>query len=237
MVDNSSREPKRSWSLDDAVVSTITSCVVLAILVLGTGLGWCLGALAGKALELLEVQEAVHYGGVLGGVAGLGCTLYLCLRRPRLGHPGRTISAAEASDKRRKHDGLVREHRGWDHVITDPGEAENIVCPVCDEIMDVERNISGIPGYITFLAGMASDHDLFLCRFRGEAWHQQALKLLNMAKATPSVKLQQMLEEEARAILRIKKSTKESWTGCSSPSSAIADVPPQSSLAIPATEC
>jgi hypothetical protein len=185
--------------------------------------------LAGKALELLDVQEAVHYGGILGGVAGLGCTLYLCFRRPRPGYSGRTTSEAEASEKRRKHVGLVCEHGGWDHLITGPGEGESMVCPVCNEIMDVERNISGIPGYITFLAGMASDHHLFLCRSRREAWHQQALDLLKMAKASPSVKLQQMLEEEARAIVKGRKLTKESWTGCGSPSSAIADLPRQGS--------
>jgi hypothetical protein len=55
-------------------------------------------------------------------------------------------------------------------VVTDAGEAESMVCPVCNEVMDVERNIPGIPGYLTFLAGMASDHDLFLCRFRREAY-------------------------------------------------------------------
>ena len=116
------------------------------------------------------------------------------------------------NDKQRKHIGLVCEHRGWDHCITRPGEAENMACPVCNEVMDVERDIPGIPGYITFIAGMASDHDLFLCRFRQEAWHQQALKLLKLAEASPSVKLQQMLEEEARSILKDRKSTKESWS-------------------------
>lgn len=202
---------KRRWSFDTLAVNTIFSFVMMAIFAVGIGLGWSLGALAGKALELLDVQEAADYGGILGGVAGLGCTLYLCFRRPRPAHSGRTISEAEAVEKRQKHVGLAFEHRGWDHCLTDPGQAENMVCPVCNEVMDVERDIPGIPGYITFVAGMASDHDLFLCRLRQEAWHQQALKLLKMAKASPSVKLQQMLEDEARAILKDKKPTKESW--------------------------
>lgn len=223
MVDTSSRNSKPSWNLDDVVVYGITSCIVLAILAVGAGIGWCLGALAGQTLELLDAHDVVHHGGILGGVGGFGSTLYLCFRRLKPAYSGRTISEEEAREKWRKHDGLVCQRRGWDHCITDIGEVEIMVCPVCNEVMDVEQNIPGIPRYSAFLVGMASDHDLFLCKFRRESWHQQALELLKMAEEAASLSLQHLLEEEARAILKDRKSTKKSWKGCGSRSCTVVD--------------
>lgn len=223
MAETSSHDSKRSWDLDSLAVKTIFFFVILAILAAETGVGWFLGALGGKALELLDVQEAVNYVGILGGVSGFGYALYVMLRRPKSVQSGLIISEEAAREKRKKHDGLICEHRGWDHFIMDIGEAETMACPVCNEIMEVERGIPGIPRYTAYLAGMASDHDLFLCKFRQESWHRQGLELLKVAKETPSVKLQQLLEEEAKTILMDRKPTKEAWKGQSRRSQANVD--------------
>lgn len=98
------------WNFATIAVNTIFSFVMLAIFAVATGVGCCLGALGGKTLELLGVQVAVHYGDILGDVAGFGYILHLCFRRPKPAHSRRTISEEEAGQRRRKHDGLDREH-------------------------------------------------------------------------------------------------------------------------------
>jgi hypothetical protein len=128
--------------------------------------------------------------------------------------PGPTSQEdAEDDEKSKKHNGLIREHMGWDHFILDPGEAEAMSCRVCGEVTEVVRNIPRRPGYISFLGGMAADHDLFLCRHRDEAWHRQALDLMMMAEKTPSRTIQQELEKEVQTVLATRQPTKSSWSG------------------------
>jgi hypothetical protein len=120
-------------------------------------------------------------------------------------------SDEEARKKRSKHNGLIREHEGWDHFILDLGVAEAKYCKVCGEETEGVRNIPGIPGYINLMCGLAEDHDLFICKHRNEAWHRQALELQKMAAATPSPTIERQLEEEIRAILSTRRPSKESW--------------------------
>jgi hypothetical protein len=83
---------------------------------------------------------------------------------------------------------------------------------VCGEPTEVVRNIPGMPRYSAFLCGMASDHDLFLCSRREEAWQRQALELMRMAETAPCRAFQQELEKEAQTVLATRKPTKDSWS-------------------------
>jgi hypothetical protein len=83
MAEMPTRDNKCRWDFDSLAVNVITWFVVLVIVAVGTGIGWCLGALGGKLLELLYVEEAVYNGGILGGAFGLCSALYILLRRPK----------------------------------------------------------------------------------------------------------------------------------------------------------
>jgi hypothetical protein len=133
-------------------------------------------------------------------------------RLSRLLTRGKETSEDGNRAKRSKHNGLSRDNEGWDHFILEPGMAETKSCRVCGATTEVVRNIKGHPGYVSFLCGIAEDHDLFLCKHMKEPWHQQALALMKMAEATPSATRQAELEQEIQRILTTRTPTKGSWS-------------------------
>jgi hypothetical protein len=212
IVGECKKDPANSESWGFKLLFWSTIAVIVAA---GAGVGWGLGALIGWGLEALGITSAVFFGGIVGGVIGLGVIIYLIIRPSKPHYTGlrATMSEEEADKKRRKHGGLILEHRGWDYYISDLGKCETMTCPICKEVMEVERDVPGTPSYVNAVFGLAWDHDFFWCKFRKESWHLQVLELLKMAESTPSSKLQQLLEEEIQTVLKDRKPTKKSWRG------------------------
>lgn len=98
--------------------------------------------------------------------------------------------------------------RGWNYFLTGLNEFQELKCKVCNEAMNVERNIEGANGWASAMAGRTKDHDEFSCPNSDEKWHEQALEIKELINRTPSAFFSTMLEEEVNLILRTKCATK-----------------------------
>lgn len=100
-------------------------------------------------------------------------------------------------------------HKGWDIVITEPGERESMTCPVCNEEMEVKRNVTGPTSWAGAIMRKEHLHDTFTCNNAGKKWHKQVRKLREEILATPSAKLAEIFQGEIEQILVRKRCTKE----------------------------
>lgn len=98
---------------------------------------------------------------------------------------------------------------GWESFTPDPGICSGMRCRVCSENMEVQRNVKGPTSSAAVMAKLDSVHDHFFCKHAAEAWHAQALILLQKATSSPSAVLEKLLREEAADILRTRKATKK----------------------------
>lgn len=82
-------------------------------------------------------------------------------------------------------------------------------CSVCDEKMDVKRNVDGPTSSAEAMAKGSHLHDVFLCPFRNEMWHRQICKLTEEAVKCPSKRLADIMIAEADGVLKSRQATKE----------------------------
>ena len=104
---------------------------------------------------------------------------------------------------------MMSLHMGWDIIIADPGTCESKTCPVCNQEMEVERNVKGPTSWAGAMMQREHLHDSFVCKSAGKKWHKQVRKLREEIIATPSAKLATIYKEEIDEILAKKRATKE----------------------------
>jgi hypothetical protein len=100
-------------------------------------------------------------------------------------------------------------HKGWDILITEPGEHESMTCPVCNQEMEVKRNVNGPTSWAGAIMRTEHLHDTFTCKSAGKKWHKQVRHLREAIISTPSGKLASIFQEEINEILHSKRATKE----------------------------
>jgi hypothetical protein len=100
-------------------------------------------------------------------------------------------------------------HAGWDAFSPDPGTTDVMYCRVCDEKMDVERNVNGPTGMAESMAGRKHLHDSFRCPNVGQKWHNQVLKLKQEARSTASASVENLIHQEIEQILKTRQHTKD----------------------------
>jgi len=101
---------------------------------------------------------------------------------------------------------------GWDVILYIPGELKECNCPVCNEIMDIERNWKGYTSYASVMGKIKSVKDKFTCPNAQKLWHQQAKAIKKLIEKTPSKWIETGLELELDKILKEQKATKEHWS-------------------------
>ncbi len=95
--------------------------------------------------------------------------------------------------------------KGWDYFSPDSNTVQEKRCRVCNEKMDVQRNVVGKRS----MYGLPVPHDCFTCPNSNEKWHMQALHLLQLAESTPSGFLARQLTQEASLVIQLRRVTKE----------------------------
>ena len=100
-------------------------------------------------------------------------------------------------------------HKGWDILITEPGKHESMTCPVCNQDMEVKRNVKGPTSWAGAMMRTEHVHDTFTCKSAGKKWHKQVRELRIVMSSTPSGKLAAIYQEEINEILFSKRATKE----------------------------
>ena len=107
-------------------------------------------------------------------------------------------------------------HSGWDCFFSEPGEYDKMYCHVCNEEMEIKRDVMGATGWAEAISvhhgSKGHLHDSFWCKCANENWHNQARILKNRIQKESSQTVAKMLEEEVEKILTTRKITKEgSW--------------------------
>ena len=93
--------------------------------------------------------------------------------------------------------------KNWDIFIVECSE-EKRDCKVCNEEMQVERNI-----LYTARGGSKIPRDRFTCKHSDEQWHKQVLALRMEIKDTPSKGLAALMEIDVKDVLAARKATKK----------------------------
>jgi len=96
---------------------------------------------------------------------------------------------------------------GWDHFTPAPGDKESMECRICATEMTVRRNVNGPTGYVEAISRKEHLHDSFSCPNSDEAWHNQALAIMQWMQMTPSLSVKKILEDELAIILETKTPT------------------------------
>ena len=92
-----------------------------------------------------------------------------------------------------------------DSATPKPGKFDLLACGVCDEFMDVKRNVSKPIGYGK--SSIRVDH--FKCPNIDKDWHFQAKMIQKAARETPSQIIEQALLREAEDIIANRCATKK----------------------------
>ena len=100
-------------------------------------------------------------------------------------------------------------HKGWDIIFSEPGKHKSMTCPVCNEEMEVKRDVKGPTSWAGAVMKTEHVHDAFTCKHAGKKWHKQVRKLREAILATPSAKLAEIYQSEIEQILVRKRATKE----------------------------
>ena len=85
--------------------------------------------------------------------------------------------------------------------ITSPGAFEQLDCPVCRNLCQVERNAPFHPGHIAAMAGIARPHDRFFCPFDRNDWHYTAYKLIHAIDEMPSMRVADLMRQDLKELL------------------------------------
>lgn len=94
---------------------------------------------------------------------------------------------------------------GYDYRTTPPGLLDRACCPVCGDVMRVERNRTGPTGWAGAVARKAQPHDAWVCPQAEAGWHQRAKAIRQEADRTTSTQLRTLLLNEAGEIIRLTR--------------------------------
>lgn len=92
--------------------------------------------------------------------------------------------------------------KGYDVHFTEPGSAQEMRCHVCDTKCEVKRNAYGPTGFAEAIGKKFRHHDLFVCPYRDEDWHKQALGLVLEIERTPSKRIAELMRQDLEDLLR-----------------------------------
>lgn len=98
---------------------------------------------------------------------------------------------------------------GTDYFTPPPDLVKVAFCGICNEEMEVKRNVNGPTGWAESVGGMKHLHDTFSCKHRTEDWHCQVRNLKSRITKETSKKITDMLTEEMNEVLKSKKPTKD----------------------------
>jgi len=94
--------------------------------------------------------------------------------------------------------------------MPDPDSVEGPVhCGVCRTVMTEHRNCDGPTSFVMSISGSKRKHDAFYCPHRNKDWHKQVVAIRNEARDTSSLRLKNMLLDEADEVLESRKATME----------------------------
>lgn len=91
---------------------------------------------------------------------------------------------------------------GYTIFHPDPGKCDEINCEVCNTKCIVERNRNGPTSSVMAMGGSKRLHDCFWCPYHEAEWHEQALKLAQAIRDTPSKKIKAIIQEELDELLK-----------------------------------
>ncbi len=90
---------------------------------------------------------------------------------------------------------------GYEVFYAKPGTVSEQQCRVCSAFCDANRNVYG-PMSFAAAVGKKFDHsDVFVCPNAGEAWHEQALKLVLSIEETPSKRVAELMQLDLDELL------------------------------------
>jgi hypothetical protein len=97
---------------------------------------------------------------------------------------------------------------GYDSFITDVNKHQEMHCKVCGMLMEVNRNMAAIKGFVAAMSGTTKPYDIFNCPISDEDWHKQIIKLMIEQQQTSSATIANLLQAEIDMIKVTKKRTK-----------------------------
>ena len=92
-------------------------------------------------------------------------------------------------------------HKGYDSFYPEPGEVDSWQCRVCGSDAIVERNVSGPTSWAEAVSRAGHDHDRFTCPNVGQAWHEQAYRLVCEAQNTASPIIESIIRQDLEKLL------------------------------------
>lgn len=101
-------------------------------------------------------------------------------------------------------------HSGWDSFMPAPGTHDRMQCRVCEEDMEVHRNVNGPTSMAESMAKRGHLHDHFVCKYANEDWHRQVLSLKRRQEEEPSTAIKEIIEAEIVQIV-VQRKPSEGW--------------------------
>jgi len=99
----------------------------------------------------------------------------------------------------------MSKHNNDGVYFPDPGTVKKARCGICNEKMDVKRNVYGPTQRAMAVSGSKRMHDFFKCPNYDKPWHKRAADLKAEKYQTTSRKVRQLISEEIREILKTRE--------------------------------
>lgn len=99
----------------------------------------------------------------------------------------------------------MANHHNDGVYFPDPGTVKEAHCGICNEKMDVKRNVYGPTQWAMAVSGRKRMHDSFMCPNYNKTWHKRVVDLKTEKYQTTSRKLRRLINEEIREILKTRE--------------------------------
>lgn len=90
---------------------------------------------------------------------------------------------------------------GYEAFFEKPGEIQERRCRVCGTVCEAKRDQVGPTGWAEAVGNHSHLHDYFQCPYTGEAWHRQALELVQAIEKTPSERVAALMQQDLVELL------------------------------------
>ena len=92
--------------------------------------------------------------------------------------------------------------KGYDVHFSEPGLVQEMHCLVCNTKCEVKRKAYGPTGSADPVGKKFKHHDLFVCPYRDEEWHGQALRLVLEIEKMPSKRIVELMKRDLEDLLK-----------------------------------